>query len=695
MRPATAGRREARLFKTALEHLEAGRTDEAVAYLQTILDADADGFYEADGKTHRLVSLRAETARQFEASDAARQSYELRYGPTAKGLLEEAVTDRDGEKLAEVARRFPATEAGHEAAFRLAAVHLDAGEPLAAVAPLDRLREVAVGERRAAVLLRLAACYERLRDTRSGDQVLQQLTSLRGEAILGGEKIPLSDADGLRRLFGTLAESSNSDSVDWPVAGGGPGRTNRRALTKGLKAEWSTLFLTDPFRPPDGPRTAADDRLARWAAGTGLSELAAGRPGVPSAQPVAAGGAIFFRTPAGVTAIDSATGGHRWRTLADELCWDYLPEPGVGTPNGEMAARTIVGQRLWSDATWGTLATDGQVVFAVVETGAATPLPPPPGTETDEAAAQPVLPPAYNRLAAFDAVTGGRILETGGPPGDTGPLAGAFFLGPPVPAGGRWYALAEVSGVTQLVAIDPGRENSVLWTQPIAEHDGPIDADSARRTAGLSPCVAGGLLVCPVGAGLVVAVDPSARSLIWAYGGTLAGEETPAQPGLAAEQGGDSFIPPATGSPPPDVVAAGSILLVGSQGGRLAAVDPLDGSVRWEVEPPGYLWLVGADEARVFVQTPTGIVAVRLADGVAAWEAPAAVGPPSGRGVIVGNRLFVPLLENLIAVLDAATGRALGSIPSPHDEAFGNLIVVGGTLVSQSATRVVATPVPE
>lgn len=681
-RLATAGRREGRLFKTALEHLEAGRADEAIVYLQTILDGEADGFYEVDAKTHRLVSLRADAVRRLEASEEARRAYELRYGPAAKGLLEEAAVGPDVEELAAVARRFPATDAGWEAAFRLAAAHLDGGEPLAAVARLERLREVVTGERRVAVLLRLAICYERLGGADRRDAVVAELASIGGEVTVGGETVALSDGDAVRRIIAN-GEIEVAEGADWPVAGGGSGRANHRATAKGLKVEWTAVALTDPFRPPDGPPTTMEGRLAKWAAQTGLAELAAGRPGVPTAQPVAAGEAIFFRTPAGVTAIDAATGRHRWRTLADELCWDYLPEPGVETPNGEMAARTFVGQRLWSDATWGTLATDGQIVFAVVEAEVSIPLPPPPGMEMDEAAAQPVLPAAFNRLAAYDAATGGRIWEAGGPPGENGLLAGAFFLGPPVPAGGRWYALAEMSGVTQLVAIDPGRTDSVLWMQPVAEHDTAIDADSVRRTAGLSPCVVGGLLVCPVGAGLVVAVDPSARSLAWAYAAERQGGELP-----------PDAVPP-TDPPPAEVVAAGNVLLIGSTAGRLAAVDPLDGSTQWEVEPPGYLWLIGADDATAFVQTPTGVVAVRLSDGAAAWDTPAAIGPPSGRGVIAGSRLYVPLLDKTIAVLDAATGRSVGTIVSPRDEAFGNLIVLGGTLVSQGAMEVVAIPLPD
>lgn len=670
-RLATAGRREVRLLRTAAEHLENGRADEAIVYLQSILDGEADGFFEAEEGSSRFVSLRAEAARRLESSEEATRAYELRYGPTAKTLFTEAAAANDLDRLANIARRFPGTGAGRDAALRLAVAHLDAGEPLAAAVRLDRLRAKATGDRRKAVLLRLAIAFERVGEADRRDAILRELAALGGTVPVQGGEWSLADSDALRRLM-----AAGEDEVP-PLVPDGAG------------AEWSAEALTDPFRSPDGPRTPTDDRLAKWAAQTGLSEFALGRPAVPSSNPVAASDSIFFRTPTGLSAIDAKTGRLRWRTLPDPLCWDYLPDHSIATANGEAAARAFVGQRLWSDATWGTLTTDGRVVFAVEECGVAAPLPPPPGTATPDVAEQLVMPTAFNRLAAYDVRTGGRVWEAGGPPGETGPLAGAFFLGPPAPVGGHWYGLAEIAGVTHLVAIDPSRPDGIEWTQPVAEHDSAIDADPIRRTAGLSPCVAGGVLVCPVGPNLVVAVDPASRSLVWAHGGRSP-DAVPDVPNVDAP-----FVPVSTASRPPDVISTEGVVLIGSPAGRLTAIDPLSGTVRWETRPPGNLWLIATDGDTSFLQAATGIIAYHLIDGTPAWDAPAAIGPPSGRGVRVGDRLYVPLADATLAILDAKSGRTIASIPSPHDEPYGNLIVSGGSVVGQSATRIVALPLPE
>lgn len=673
-RLSVAGRREIRLYRTAIEHLEAGRPAEAIVYLQTILGADADGFIEEAG---RLVSLRAAAGRRLDGlTGEAREAYDLRYGPAAKGLLDEALKAGDEDALSDVARRFPATDAGREAAFRLTVASLDRGEPLAAAARFEHLRATVSADRKRDLLARLTACYDRLGDLARRDAVLKELASIGGDLRFGDRSLAASDTEAVRSLLSTR-----------PAARGGTPADPQRF-------EWTAVALADPFLKPGVPDSALSTVLHRWTAQTGLGELAAGRPGVTVSRPVVAGGALIVRTPANVTAFDLATGAARWRTLADPLCWDYLNGTDYETPDGDAAGRTFVAQRLWADATWGALATDGRLVFAVEETGVSTPLPPPPGTRFREAAPQAILPPAFNRLAAYDVATGGRIWEAGGPPDGRAPLAGAFFLGPPVPAGGRWYALADLGGTTPLVALDPERPDAPLWSQPVAEHDRPIDRDPGRRTAGLRPVVAGGLFVCPVGPGTVVTVDPATRSLLWGYTDEGSKRETKAEPVPVPLPIRGPFVAAETDPPPAEVVAAGSVVLVASRAGTVVGLDPLDGTTWWKTRLLGHLWMIGTDEATAYAQTGTGVVAVRLRDGTPAWPAPAATGPPSGRGMIADGRLYVPLADATLAVLDAANGRSLASLPAPNDQPFGNLTLVGRTLVSQSATQVTAIPLP-
>ncbi|MFM8708019.1 MAG: hypothetical protein ACKOHK_08040, partial [Planctomycetia bacterium] len=65
---------------------------------------------------------------------------------------------------------------------------------------------------------------------------------------------------------------------------------------------------------------------------------------------------------------------------------------------------------------------------------------------------------------------------------------------------------------------DTGR---LEWSQPFAEVDERWAIDNrdnhGRRLAGLSPALAEGVLVCPTGAGAVVAIDLATRTLLWAH----------------------------------------------------------------------------------------------------------------------------------------------------------------------------------
>ena len=62
-----------------------------------------------------------------------------------------------------------------------------------------------------------------------------------------------------------------------------------------------------------------------------------------------------------------------------------------------------------------------------------------------------------------------------------------------------------------------------IWSQPLAEVDVEYDINNRddRKQLGLSPTFADGILVCPTGAGAAIAVDLTARTLLWAYRFTI------------------------------------------------------------------------------------------------------------------------------------------------------------------------------
>ena len=92
----------------------------------------------------------------------------------------------------------------------------------------------------------------------------------------------------------------------------------------------------------------------------------------------------------------------------------------------------------------------------------------------------------------------------------------AFFLGPPLPLRGQLYVMAEVKDEMRLLALD-GATGKLLWSQQLAMVESNITQDPIRRLAGVSPSYSDGVLICPTGAGCVVAVDLATRSLLWGY----------------------------------------------------------------------------------------------------------------------------------------------------------------------------------
>ena len=106
----------------------------------------------------------------------------------------------------------------------------------------------------------------------------------------------------------------------------------------------------------------------------------------------------------------------------------------------------------------------------------------------------------------------------GGDSGENEPaLAGAFFLGPPLPLTGGLYALAEVQGRMKLVVLD-ARTGRQRWSLTMADAaDRALTSDAARRLVGATPTFSQGVLVCPTSLGAVAGVDVTTRTLAWGF----------------------------------------------------------------------------------------------------------------------------------------------------------------------------------
>jgi hypothetical protein len=172
-------------------------------------------------------------------------------------------------------------------------------------------------------------------------------------------------------------------------------------------------------------------------------------------------------------------------------------------------------QGVFADSTRGQLSSDGRLVFAIESDS---------GRTGESNVGPPGGQPQFgfngggrgaarsNSLAAYDIFDKGslRWRLPRAVPGDD-PPAEVWYMGAPLTIGDQLFVLVEERGEIRLdvLAADDGR---LLWSQPLAELDEDQvnngSLSQSRRMAGLSPSFAEGVLVCPTGAGAVVADPP-------------------------------------------------------------------------------------------------------------------------------------------------------------------------------------------
>ncbi len=669
-------------LEAARDYIKTQAWGEAVTVLQTILDAKDDQFLPAsrpsrDGKL--LVystGLRAEAERLLAGlPPAGREFYNAQYGPKASALLKDARAGEETTLLAEVVRRYLYTDAGAEAAERLAGHHLDRGgragaayyghllaRPGAELSPLS-LFKAALAFRLAGDAAREGRAWKRLQE-RAPDGLRLGTRTL--------------DFAGLRAEADRLARQ-RAFPASWSVFRGDAARDARGDADLPLL---ETLWTAD---------TLGDKSPREWVENGVKGVERAGRPLLPGSFPIATPGRVVYRGHDGLHAADLATGRELWRRPSP-LSLDAVARDAGKAVNVRNWLESYGGAAHFPlvNATVGTLSTDGLRVFAVED----LPLPPPPHLiQPPDGASRPSFGPLANavfanRLRAVDLDTGELLWEKGGR--GTGELNGGFFLGPPLPADGRLYALLERDGDVRLVALDPAR-GDVVWSLKLAGLRDRVLLDPARRLRGCHLTYADGLLICPTDGGAVLAVDPLTRGLAWAF---LYPSKKPAPqegtPPFNVSELDDAWRPSAP------VVAEGRVLLTPGDADTVYCLDLRAGTPLWQAGRDGDLFFAGVQRGRVVLVGAGRTRALGLADGKQAWERP--TGVPSGQGAAGDGVYYLPLKASTetggpgVLALDMASGRALAFARARAGDVPGNLAFFGGEVVSQTVDGVTVYP---
>ncbi len=658
-----------------------------------------DFFLGTGGGTGPQTSVKTEAQRLLGAMPArGRELYELQFGAEAKLLLEDAVRSGDLEKLNEVTRRYFHTRAGYDATVLLGRLHFDRGRPLAAALCWKRVLDTTVAGARFEPELSVLLASAYLQAGRN-DAAVEVLAGLRkrlpdAQVSIGSQPAAPLPASGqelawLESRFGSPDRAGSADAG-----------TSQWTMYRGNAARNASAVGDLPLRTPRWFAGSAEDQederfIADLEQGFIDEEVAA----IPALQPLAVGDVVLTRSPERLYALNLQTGKRVWEYPWWDLSDQSSPYAAGDTPRnqGIDERKLQLKQRLWYDAAYGQMSSDGEAVFLIDDLRNTLPA----TSRWTLMGGRPGLTPqqATNQLVALELRTEGKTRwMVGGETGlDEPKLAGAFFLGSPLPLFGQLYVLAEIKGEIRLVVVDAqtGRQE---WSQQIAQVDSQGILDNPqRRLVAASPSFADGIVLCPTSAGAIVAVDMATRSLLWGY------QYAP----IASLSRNFGMIQPYPGqaSKPGDrwsdgtvTVADGAVVLTPPESNKLFCLDLLTGEPKW---PPRdraddlaeMLYVACIRAGQIVLVGRTHITAIRLSDGKSAWAEPIALAAdqremPSGRGLYAEPFYYLPTTTAQLLKVDLNQGKVAQRMRT--GVVLGNVISHRDQLVSQGAAGTAA-----
>jgi outer membrane protein assembly factor BamB len=748
-------RESRRLIQAAQDYIKKKEWRIAAECLQSLLEAKEDSFIEVDAKddkgnpTKRRVSVRIEANRLIgELPPEGLEFYQVQYGQVAESKLREALDKNDPALLAEVALRYLHTKAGAEATNLLGTYHLDRGSYLMAALSFERLLSRPDADKLPVkVLFKAALACRRAGDAERAEKVWKQMADKagRGELTLARQKVTLEQ---LRREFERAAALvGQAGQSDWWVFRGNAARNAQGVgSTAYLEPRWQATLLPLDETNPNATREQVDaSHELRKLLDVARASLE-GKPVLPAFFPIAAGGKLIYRTYDGVYAVslkdaDTADG----KVKAGELLWASPALGGLHAMLSRTDKRMTVESWyntnyrhqgmgpvgvLFENAVIGSLSHDGQRVYFVDDLA----VPPHPnmvasanfgaavtfGPFTDEV--------HFSRLTAVELETGKLRWTVGGR--GTGPtkdkeeakdqsaateLLDTFFLGPPLPLGGKLYLLVEKNTELRLVCLDPAKLDAqnapeVVWQQSLGTSNYRLPQDSLRRLQAAHLAYADGILVCPTNAGVVLGVDLLSHSLVWAHP-YRDGSQAPVTDEMQMMimrgrfRGGLMGGMPPGGSPTQErwrpaapVVQAGKVVFTAHDAAALHCLNLRDGRLLWHAKrEDDDLYLAGVFGQRVVIVGKSYIRALNLDDGKPLWDGKVPTGLPSGQGTASGDVYYLPLQyahddpdkKPCVLAVNLATGKPLGPpAKSRKKEPLGNLLFADGELVSQTTLAV-------
>jgi outer membrane protein assembly factor BamB/tetratricopeptide (TPR) repeat protein len=672
-----------RQLERAKQLLEEDRYSDAATLLDDILKRGEDYFFKPEDSKQVHRSLKMEAQRLIgKMPPEGLKAYELLFGSRAEQMLGEAATEGDTAKLESVARRFFHTPAGYQATLLLGRRYLDYSQPLAAAFCFQRLLDTphAASQFEPGLSVLTALSWQRGGMTDRAGEVLVALRKQNPKATvrLGPTKIPAfpdskTAVTWLQSTLGNPTRVKSSDLEQWAMNRGNP---SRNSIGSGGIPLLNPRWRVSTTNHPTLEKTLVEARK-RFAED--------GIPSLPVMQPLAIGNLVLMRTPREVLAVDFVTGKRLWPIRTSDSAWGTRTNsetPMLGVQGVESQHNSWLTDRFWSDATQGTMSSDGTRLFLIQDSVDRADR---RNNADNRFGGQFELAKPYNRLTACELQTQGKLKwQVGGPLGEDEPqLAGAFFLGPPLPLQGKVYALAEINGEIKLCVLD-AETGRLEWSQQLAVVEQSIMQDSVRMLAGCTPSFADGVLVCPTTAGAVVAVDTTNRSLLWAFQYPRSPQHVMRANFFGVPQGGNGNNERWSDSAV--IIADGRVIVSPLESDDLQCLSLVDGKPLWKTARSENLFIGGVQGGKVILVGKRGVNALRLADGKPAWKKPIELPDaalPSGRGYLSGNEYYLPLTTAEVVRIDLPSEKISFRAKSRTGSIPGNLVCFRGEVISQ------------
>jgi outer membrane protein assembly factor BamB/tetratricopeptide (TPR) repeat protein len=683
--------------------LDEERYSDAVGEIGEVLNSTGsdDFFLGNPGSTDAQLSLKTQALSLLGSMPAkGRKMYELQFGADAKAALEAALNASDLAQLSEVGRRYFHTKAGYEATLLLGRYQLDQGRPLAAALTLKRVADVptALAQYDPELSVLLATCWLHANQAAQAQETLIALKQRLPQAkvrLVDREVSLFTRDDGavqwLQEIVGGSRSPLLAAATQWALY---RGDEKRNAESVGglplLNFNWKLPTVNDP---KDEERVTTQYRLLRDR----------DEPLICALQPLVVQDYAIIRQPESnkLVGINLTKHGKReWVyppfdesavTKAVNQALQASRNPAANVRENELK------QRIWEDHCFGQVSSDGRQVYVIDDLSFA-PIPnvnmAPFGVGRGGMRfPNPSATKSHNLLVALDLAKQGYIRwAVGGATGDNPALAGAFFLGAPLPVGDQVYALAEFSGEIRLICLD-ARTGGVEWKQPLANlEEQQITYDRSRRLAGASPSLADGILICPTSAGAVVAVDIATRTLRWGY--QYRRNDWIPQPSRGGFRGGMAIQntpvnPGATWLDATATIADGSVILTPPESQHLHCLDLLTGKARWSpISRDDMLVVACVHKGKIILLGRNRVRAINLSDGKPAWandlklDAEVVV----GRGYQSEGFYYLPVSGQQICKIDLKTGTIAGRAQTEIE--LGNLVCYKDQLISVSPQSV-------